>query len=371
MHSKNTLKYLSFVDTQGKTVSSVRYIIRGGSDVTYTTDAYLPLMHDGTVTVESADVTAGELEVTLGNLPDDYLPTASISEFDSTYADGVLSYDATGVQPGSYSVVVSDESSVYAPMSATALLTTDTLPAAFDADSNTIVAADGADVDTFANYLSNLTTATVNDQSYALSGRNSVKIISMETGALNLSVTSGDTAIFGEAGTYQVTVSADGYTTDLCFEVVVSEGGSTTTTTTELVQTTSVTTETTSVQTTTTATTAQTTAAVTTQAATTTAQTTATETAASESTVLLGDVDQDDTISIQDAYQILLYYSNHAAGKTDYTFGSDEAQEASLIEAADVDGDGDIDIQDAYSTLLYYASLSAGKDVTWEDILSA
>ncbi len=222
VHSVNTLKYMSFADMVGKTVTEVRYIVRGGADVTFATESYLPILHEGTAAAESVPVTAGEFAVTLTDLPEDYAATANAADLNTTYSEGVLTYDPTDVQPGSYSVEVTDESGVYASISTSVILTTDELPAVFDSETNAIVAAEGADEAAFANYLSKLSTATVNGTSYTLSGRKSTKIFDTATGAMDLTVASGDALVFGETGTYEVVVSATGYTTDLVFSVDVT-----------------------------------------------------------------------------------------------------------------------------------------------------
>lgn len=313
VHNANTLKYKNFTDMVGKTITSIRYIVRGGSDVTFATESYLPLLHDGTVTAEDTPVTAGKFAITTADLPEDYAVTAEAADLNTSYSDGILTYDADSAMPGSYDVVVSDTNGVYASISTHVLLTTDELPAAFDAETNTIVAAEGADKTAFANYLSKMSTATVNGTSYKLSGRGSTKIIDLTTGALDLNVTNKDALVFGESGTYEVVVSATGYTNDLTFNLTVSVSDN------------------------------------------------------------RGDVDQNGTIDTFDAYEILLYYANISAGYTDYTFSEngDPELEASLVAAADVDGNGAIDTFDAYYVLLFYAMNSVGFSTTWEDIIPA
>ena len=227
VHSVNTLKYKSFEDTIGKTITEVRYIVRGGSDVSFTTESYLPVLHEGTAAAESVPVTSGTFAVTLTDLPEDYAVTAAAADLNTTYSAGVLTYDPAGVQPGSYAVEITDESGVYASISTSVILTTDELPVVFDSETNVIVAAEGTDETAFANYLSKMSMATVNGTSYTLSGRKSTKIFDTATGAMDLTVTSGDALVFGETGTYEITVSATGYTTDLVFSVDVTVAEST------------------------------------------------------------------------------------------------------------------------------------------------
>lgn len=312
----NTLKYKNFEDTAGKTVASVRYIVRSGSDVTYTaTDAYLPLLHDGTAAVEATPVAEGKIALTLTDLPEDYAATASISGLESTYANGVLTYDAAAAKPGSYTITVSDTNGVYAPISVSVILTTDDLPAAFDADTKTIVAVKGADADALANYLSKMSKATIDGVSYNLSGKGATKLFDTKTGAMDTAAKSRDGLVFTKAGTYEITISATGYTTDLTFEVTLKD---------------------------------------------------------SDIAVVLptvkGDADMDGEITMDDAFAVLQYYSKHAAGNDSYQFTDNAEAEAELLKLVDIDGDGSITLDDAFYILSYYSYHAAGRDAAWEDV---
>lgn len=315
VHNVNTLKYKNFTDTVGKTVASVRYMVRNGSDVTFTANAYLPLLHSGTATVEATPVSAGSIAVTLADLPEGYDATAAIAGVESTYADGVLTYDATTVQPGSYTITVSDTKGVYAPISVSVVLTTGAMPAAFDAENKTLVAAKDADATAFANYLSKLSKATVNGTEYTLSGKGSTKIFDTKTGAIDLSVEAKGAKVFDKAGTYEIKLSATGYTEDLTFTV---------------------------------------------------------ELAASDIEpglpTVKGDADLDGNITIDDAFLVLQYYSQHSAGNDSFRFNDNDAIEAQLLKLLDIDNNGEIGIQDAFLVLSYYSYQSAGKEVTWEDL---
>ena len=315
VHNVNTLKYKNFADTVGKTVASVRYIVRDGSDVTFTANAYLPLLHSGTATVEATPVSAGSIAVTLADLPEGYDATAAIAGVESTYADGVLTYDAATVQPGSYTITVSDTKGVYAPISVSVVLTTEDMPATFDAENKTLVAAKDADETAFANYLSKLSKATVNGTEYTLSGRGSTKIFDTKTGAIDLSVEAKGAKVFDKAGTYEIKLSATGYTEDLTFTVELAES--------DIVP---------------------------------------------ELPTVKGDADLDGEITIDDAFLVLQYYSQHSAGNDSFRFNDNDAIEAQLLTLLDIDNNGEIGINDAFLVLSYYSYRSAGKEVTWEDL---
>ncbi len=309
VHSVNTLKYKNFEDTVGKTVASVRYIVRDGADVTFTADAYLPLMHSGTATVEATPVSAGKIAVTVADLPEEYDATASIAGIETTYADGVLTYDPTTVQPGSYNITVSDTKGVYAPITVSVVLTTEDMPAAFDAENKTLIAAENADEATFANYLSKLSKATVNGTEYTLSGRGSTKIFDTKTGALNVDAAKGDTPVFAESGTYEITVEATGYTTPLTFEVNITV------------------------------------------------------------TDERGDVNLDGNVNAFDVAYILQYAANISVGNDDFKLSDDAATNTKMLAAADINGDGTVNAFDAAYALRYSASVGAGIDITWDEIL--
>ena len=102
-------------------------------------------------------------------------------------------------------------------------------------------------------------------------------------------------------------------------------------------------------------------AATTTTATASTTMETTTTTAAEESN-MMGDVDGDEAITIQDASLCLLAYANHAVGND---YGLTDAQ----FVAADVDEDAEITLQDASFILTFYARNAVGDDVTWSDIL--
>lgn len=72
----------------------------------------------------------------------------------------------------------------------------------------------------------------------------------------------------------------------------------------------------------------------------------------------LGDVDDDGSITVQDACWILETYAKISAGiPTDVP--------SDLKSTADVDGDGVISVQDAVMVLQYYAKQAAGLTVNW------
>lgn len=219
-------------------------------------------------------------------------------------ADGVLTFSPDTVQPGSYTITVSDANGVYAPISVSVVLTTEQMPAAFDAETNSLVAAEGISETDFANYLSKLSTATINGETYTLSGRGATKIFDSQTGALDLEVMKNNIPVFGESGDYEMTVMATGYTVPLIFTVTVPE-----------------------------------------------------------KTEEKGDMDNNGTVSVEDAVLVLTYYAQQSAG-----LNPSENTQFANIHLGDIDGDGTISVEDAVSILTYYAQQSAGLNPTWDAV---
>lgn len=78
--------------------------------------------------------------------------------------------------------------------------------------------------------------------------------------------------------------------------------------------------------------------------------------------VTLGDVNEDEEVTVDDAQIALQAYTNLLAGKDS---GLNPAQE----KAADVNIDGAVTVEDAQAILQYYTNVLAKKDPTWEEIL--
>ena len=90
---------------------------------------------------------------------------------------------------------------------------------------------------------------------------------------------------------------------------------------------------------------------------------TTSETTPAEPEYLLGDINDDGEVSVEDAQLALLEYVNAMTGL-----------ESSLTDkqklAGDVNGDKEISVEDAQTILLYYVSNTlSGESVTWDDLL--
>lgn len=307
----NSLRSTPYAATSGDTIVEISYLTSKGEYSVHLADGlYLPKKHTGTVTAESVAVTAGSIPVTLADLPEDFSAAVSADTLTgAAYADGKMTFDAKSVLPGSYTITVSDESGVYAPISTSVILTTDAMPAAYDAEKGAVVAAKGAAADDLAAYLKNVSKVTVNDTTYEATGKRGVKIIDPTTGEIQADAETRDGAVFTKSGTYKLTVEATGYTTPLTFEVEI------------------------------------------------------------EVTDSRADVDLDGRVDSTDVFYMMLYTANISAGNADFVLSEDAEKNKQMIAAADVDGNGSVDSTDAFYALYYVASKGAGVNVTWEDII--
>ena len=196
----------------GKTIDSVTYYTSKGIYTFDIEDTYVPKkVSEDEAKVSVADAKAADGQTTVEEtLPDGYTAVYSVNGLDEAKVeDGLLTYSKTAV-PGKYTLSVSDSSKTYADLSASFILSTDTLPAKYDEESKSLIAAESADATEFENYLSGISSVSVDGKSYAASGRGSVTIINKD-GSLNT-----EASPIAQNGTYELTVSATGYP-DLTF----------------------------------------------------------------------------------------------------------------------------------------------------------
>ena len=196
----------------GKTIDSVTYYTSKGIYTFDIEDTYVPKKvseDEAKISVADAKVAVGQTRVT-ATLPEGYTAVYSVNGLDEAKVeDGLLTYSKTAV-PGKYTLTVSDNSKTYANLSASFILSTDTLPAKYDEENKTLTATESADATEFTNYVKGISSVSVDGKSYAASGRGSVTIINKD-GSLNT-----EASPIAEDGTYEITVSATGYP-DLTF----------------------------------------------------------------------------------------------------------------------------------------------------------
>ena len=221
----NTLNYEHYVGLMGSTIKNVTYYTADG---VYTIDAdhYVPVKFTtDNFAVDNALVDSGSTAVNMKDFPSDYQAEYKVTDAKGNAVEGVAVKDGkltwTGTPAaGTYTLKVSDKAGKYASFSTTFELQTNAMPAAYQATDLRIVGADGASAEDLNNFLSNVSSVTVNDKSYAASGRGAVAVLS-KNGFIDLT-TSPFTGM--KAGdTYKISVKATGYAKTLDFELKVPE----------------------------------------------------------------------------------------------------------------------------------------------------
>ncbi|MCU6762554.1 47 kDa membrane antigen precursor [uncultured Roseburia sp.] len=204
----------------GKTIDKVTYYTSDGIYVADIADIYVPEKFSGSVTVADAALNAGKTSVVMNDIPGDFQAEYSVEGLEAQVSDGVLTFSGDA-EPGTYILTVKDKSGKYADLKVDFTLTTDKIPAAFDQEKKALTAAEGSSADDLSNYVGNIVSVSVNGKAYSASGRGAVQIIN-DDGTLNLEAASGGSAVFGDAGTYKIEVTATGYTKPLEFNYTLS-----------------------------------------------------------------------------------------------------------------------------------------------------
>lgn len=207
----NTLNYEDYAGIMGETITEMVYITEKGY-LTVDTSVYVPIKFAGSAEVKEASVNDGKTTFSTTGFPEDYQKKYSIDKLSASITDEEITF--TDVLAGSYTLTVSDASGVYADVLADFLLTTDNMPAVYS-DWAIVKSESGSDED-FANFLSNISTVSVNGTEYKASGKGSVKIIN-EDGTINFEAASKDANVFDGSGDYTIAVKATGYNQTLEF----------------------------------------------------------------------------------------------------------------------------------------------------------
>ena len=217
-----------YTSMMGKTIKSVVFYTSTGT-YTVAMDQYVPVKvsaDKGAISIQkSASLDDASLIGMSPTLPEGFAAQYSIEGWNgdvevsnpSSGPHASVVKIPTGTQPGEYTIVATDESGKYAPLSASFTLTTAKSVAAFDASSLKLTAAEDATGNDLANYLGNISQVTVNNVVYNAQGKGAVKIIN-EDGSLNLAAANKDgSLVFAANGAYEVEVVATGYSSNLQF----------------------------------------------------------------------------------------------------------------------------------------------------------
>ena len=176
---------------------------------------YVPVKFDtSAVAVADAELKDGETSVatTISGMT---LPEGFDAEYTVEGATAIVKGEKLilkDVKKGAYTLTITDKSGKYAPISFGFEVYAETMPAAYNENSEKpgLTKAAGATDAEFADYIKNITSVSVNGKPYAVSGRNAVKLFN-DDGTL---IT--DAAPFAEGDSFEIVVTATGYK-DLSF----------------------------------------------------------------------------------------------------------------------------------------------------------
>ena len=189
----------------GQHINKVTYYTSQGIYEIPVDNLYVPKKAGQTVSVADARVSAGEAELTVSNLPEDFSPEYKINGLDFTVENGKIVFK--NAKKGKYTLTVSDKNNNYADMTTTFILSADSAPVSYNNDNENPAVTKNADVsdEDFADYIKNITSVSVNGKSYAASGRGAVKVIN-DDGSLKT-----DATPFAEGETFEIVVTSTGY----------------------------------------------------------------------------------------------------------------------------------------------------------------
>jgi hypothetical protein len=195
----------------GQTITEIDYYT---TDAVYaiSTDLYVPIKLDTELTVEDAAAADGTTAMNLSKaLPDDFDALYAAEGLDAE-ADGAAVTFNKDAKPGRYTLTLTDASGKYAPISADFTLTSAELPAEYNQgpEEHGLQAKEDADVKDFENYLKNITSVTVNGQTFNAAGRGALALIDPVAGLIDLNAREGQ--IFtGDKEALTLTVQSTGY----------------------------------------------------------------------------------------------------------------------------------------------------------------
>ena len=194
-----------YVNMMGQHINKVTYYTSQGIYEIPVDNLYVPKKAGQTVKVADAKVSAGEAEITVSNLPTDFLPEYKIDRLDFSVENGKIVFK--NAKKGKYTLTVSDKNNNYVEMTTTFILSADSAPASYNNDNENPAITKNADAsdEEFADYIKNITSVSVNGKSYAASGRGAVKVIN-EDGSLKT-----DATPFAEGDTFEIAVTSTGY----------------------------------------------------------------------------------------------------------------------------------------------------------------
>ena len=209
----NVLSYAHYVSLMGKTISKVTYICTDGNVTVSDLNVYVPVKYNGTFEIADSAQTAGASAVTMTGFPEDGNWQLDLPEGlkNASYENRKISYGA-GTLPGAYTVTAKDANNVYAQVSTSFNVTTNTLPVQFK--NGKIIGLENTPAEETSNFIKNIASVTVkfgdSTASYSATGHGAVAVIA-EDGTVNMDAGSRGKVVFAEDGTYELTVTSNGY----------------------------------------------------------------------------------------------------------------------------------------------------------------
>ena len=200
------------------------YTSKGIINVSPSNSIYVPVKTNAAVSAADADVSSGQTEVSFTDLPSMYKAKYAVEGLEGvSVKNGVLSYDAEKAASGKYTLTVTDARGVYAPLTTTFSLYKGTTPVEYNGDNSApaIVAKADAEEGALEEYISKISSVTVDGTSYAATGRGAVVIVK-EDGTIDTT-----TKPFASGDSFDVTVSATGYK-DVSFTYVTKDASEST-----------------------------------------------------------------------------------------------------------------------------------------------
>jgi hypothetical protein len=197
----------------GQTITKVTYYTSKGIYEIPLDETYVPVQFSKSASVADALVTAGKTTITLGDLPDGYIPEYNVNGLDMSVLGNTLSF--SNATKGSYKLTITDKSKKYAPITASFTLNTADMPATYNGKDNApaLTAAEGFTEDQLKDFISNITSVSVDGKAYAASGKGATTIVKSD-GTIDTTATP-----LQEAGTYTLKITATGYENPLEFKI--------------------------------------------------------------------------------------------------------------------------------------------------------
>lgn len=222
----NPLVSDDYVSMMGKTIKSVAFYTVDGKIYSLDCEQYVPVKFaTENFAVENALADSGSTSVEMKDFPKDYEAEYKVTDAEgnelegASVKDGKISWTGTPAT-GKYTLTVSDKSGKYASYSTTFELQISAMPAAYQAINLRVAGADGASAEELNSFLSNVSSVTVNGESYAASGRGSVAVINSK-GFVDLTASPFTGMKAGD--TYKISVKATGYAKTLDFDLTVPD----------------------------------------------------------------------------------------------------------------------------------------------------